>query len=69
MRKRIIRIKSELVSSPDVKVQRQLRQVHELEQQGHTFDLPVKTRPKNAWYVSNQRGYDAHLTVGEGTLS
>ena len=68
MRKRIKFIVSEIVASPDASKQALLREARELELRGHKVDRPIVRRSANSWYVSNPKGYDAHLTVGGNTL-
>lgn len=68
MRKRIKIIKSELVASPNKEKQQVLKAAHQMELNGHVLTRPSKLRNAATWFVSGVKGYDAHLTVGEGTL-
>ena len=68
MRKRINFIVSEIVSSPDKAKQALLKEARELELKGHQINRPTVRRNAASWFVSNPKGYDAHLTTGEGTL-
>jgi len=67
-RKRISFITSEIVSSPDKAKQALLKEARELESRGHQIDRPKVRRNAASWFVSNPKGYDANLTLGEGTL-
>jgi hypothetical protein len=68
MRKRIKFIVSEIVASPDQSKQAKLREAREFELKGHKVLRPTVRRPELETYISNPKGYDAYLTVGEGTL-
>jgi hypothetical protein len=68
MRARIRIIRSEMVSSPDLDRQELLAEAHRLEQQGHVFKRPELRRKASEIFIASPKGYDAHLTVGEGTL-
>ena len=68
MRNRIKIIVSEMVSSPNKQKQALLSEARSLELNGHKIDRPKVGRNATSWFVSQPKGYDAHLTLGEGTL-
>jgi hypothetical protein len=61
-------IRSEMVSSPDPDRQVLLAETHRLEQQGHVLRRPELRRKASEIFIASPKGYDANLTVGEGTL-
>jgi len=57
-----------MVSSPDPDRQVLLAETHRLEQQGHVLRRPELRRKASEIFIASPKGYDANLTVGEGTL-